>query len=851
MVQPGETIGPYHILECLGEGGMGAVFSAEDSRLARRVAIKVLSPSRLVDRVSRNRFFQEARLASSLDHANICPVHDVGVTDDDQPYIVMGLARGETLRARMDDGPLPISEVTEIARQVAQGLAEAHKNGIIHRDIKPENLTVSRSEAGALRVKILDFGIAKAEDVSLTGDGSTPGTVSYMSPEQIRSEKVGPQADVWAFGVVLYEMLAGRPPFRGKRWEQVHYSVTSQTPEPLGAFRSDTSEDLALVVRRCLAKDPLARFPSGVELLRDLEGPNLEEIEALRARIRRRTRMVGTLALFGLLLFLAVGTQPGRNLLERIAGRVTGYPSYHVLVLPFASRDSSDQALARGLTEYFTEAVAERGAFNNSIWVVPWSSVDEFGVESVDEARRMFPVDLVLRGEIGQASGELAVNVEVIETRQGTARVLHRLTLPDPQDPTFGKAAQELLNRSLRLRGANRVQEAPDSLIRNSPAYPSYVQGVGYLNDILSEKSPELAIEFFQAALAADSAFAPAYAGLCQARWEEFRREGNPEKARAAQADCETAFRLSSDDPNALVALGRTQINTGQPERAEQTLLRAVELDSNSAEGYRALGLAYDEQLDLEQAEEAYRKAISLRPEVWIYYQELGLMFQVHEEHEKAKEQFEQVIRLSPGNYFGYNDLGATLMRMGRVQEADSLFRLSLEVQPNPYAYRNLGYLSFRGQRFEFAASALEKGIAFDPGDWWTWRWLAHARHWAGEAEAAREAWQQVISLAGPRLEINPQNHDVLSALAEAHVALGQAEQGREYLDNLITQSPVEPYNEYYAGRTYEMLGSRSAAVALILRALERGYDSLMVANDPWLADLRTDPRFREYMDGR
>ena len=851
MVQPGETIGPYRILECLGEGGMGAVFAAEDPRLARRVAIKVLSPHRLVDRVSRDRFFQEARLASSLDHANICPVHDVGVTQDDQPYIVMGLARGQTLRERMAEGPLPIPEVREIARQVARGLAEAHRNGVIHRDIKPENLMVSRSDAGALKVKILDFGIAKAEEVSLTRDGSSPGTISYMSPEQIRSEDVGPQADVWAFGVVLYEMIAGRHPFPGKRWQQVQYSILSRVPEPLAAARRNTMDDLRSVAERCLAKDPLARYPSGIELSRDLEGPSTEELEALRARIRRRTQVVGTLALAALLLFLAVGTQPGREALARMAGRVTGYASYHVLVLPFSSRDSSDQALARGLTEYFTEAVAERGAFNHAIWVVPWSSVDEFGVQSVDEARRLFPVDLVLRGEVRRASEERVVNIEVIELRQATARILHSVALPDPRDPTFGQAAQELLNRALRLRGADAGQEAPSHRIRNSPAYPSYVQGAGYLNDIVSEKGPELAIGFFQEALAADSAFGPAYAGLCQARWEEFRREGDPQKARAAQADCNTALRLSGDDPIALVALGRTQINTGQVEEAKRTLHRAVELDSGSAEGYRTLGLAYEVAGEVTQAEEAYRKAISLRPEVWIYHQDLGLMFMIQEQHEEARKQFEEVIRLSPGNYFGYNDLGASLMGMYRDQEADSLFRISLEMQPNPYAYRNLGFLDLRRRRFEAAASALEKGIAFDPGDWWTWRWLAHARYWNGENEAAREAWERVISLTGPRLEINPQNQDVLAALAEAHVALGDTEKGRTYLDNLMALSPPEPYNVYYAGRTFEMLGSRNAAVELILRALEDGSDRVLATNDPWLADLRRDPRFQEYMAGR
>jgi len=226
-------------------------------------------------------------------------------------------------------------------------------------------------------------------------------------------------------------------------------------------------------------------------------------------------------------------------------------------------------------------------------------------------------------------------------------------------------------------------------------------------------------------------------------------------------------------------------------------------------------------------------------------------MFMIQEQHEEAREQFEEVIRLSPDNYFGYNDLGATLMRLNRDREADSLFRLSLDLQPNPYAYRNLGYLDMRLQRFESAAASLERGIAFDPGDWWTWRWLAYSRYWSGGVEAAREAWERLVSLAQPRLEVNPENHDVLCALAEAYVALGETERGRTYLDNLMTLSPPEPYNVYCAGRTLEILGSRDAAMELILRALEDGFDQVLAANDPWISDLRSDPRFQEYMARR
>ena len=264
----GQTVSHYRILEKLGEGGMGVVYKAQDVRLERLVALKFLLPHLRPDEEEKVRFIREAKAASALDHPNIGTIHEIADTDDGQMFIVMAYYEGETLKQKIERGPLPIKEALDYAVQVAEGLSKAHAAGIVHRDIKPANVIVT--DRG--QVKIVDFGLAKVtEQTHLTKTGTTVGTVAYMSPEQARGERVDHRTDLWSLGVVLYEMLTGQRPFRGDHNQAVIYSILNEEPEPVKKVNPVVPPEMEHIVHRALKKNPDTRYSSAAETLKDLK----------------------------------------------------------------------------------------------------------------------------------------------------------------------------------------------------------------------------------------------------------------------------------------------------------------------------------------------------------------------------------------------------------------------------------------------------------------------------------------------------------------------------------------------------------------------------------------------------
>ena len=869
----GTTVLHYEIRERLGRGGMGVVYRAFDTRLKRPVALKFILLSMSAEPQARQRFFAEARAASALDHVNICTIYEIGETETGQVYIGMAYYQGETLAERIARGPLAVEEALDYGAQIASGLAAAHGKEILHRDVKPANVMITEpapaAEGGI--VKLLDFGLAKVEDVQLTRTGTTMGTVAYSSPEQGRGEKVDQRTDIWALGVILYEMLAGERPFKGDTVLALLQALATHEPTPLRELNPEVPEAAEKLVLRCLEKDRERRPASMAEVLEELRGilgvggtAALSGAGAVQPPPQPRRRWLAPAVLAAaVLLALVLAIPAGREALrDLLGGSPEAPPARLVAVLPFINSlgpGAENQALADGLTHSVTGLITRLESGRDSLWIVPSNEIVQQSVSTAAQARRTFGVDAVITGSVQRIGPTTEILLSIVDPAPKPPRILDSRTVAAPLSPGQRDETLAALAELLQVGPDAASRLALGSASTTSPAaYTLYLQGVGYLQRLDQEGNVDRAIRAFSASLEADPTYGPAHALLCGALWDKYRLTDDQALTDRALESCDRAAELAEDEVTVLVTVGRIYYETGEQRKAEAKLLRALELDPETAEAQRFLAWVYNRDDRPADAEAALEKAIALKPTLWVYYNDLGIILFERGRYAEAAEQFEESLRLTPENYLAYNALAVARGYLREVEEAERLFRRSIELQPNPLAYRNLGELHFRAQRYEDAVRELEEArdlMADSPSfnDWITWSRLGHAYYWAGDKASAEEAWRRLVASATPIFEVNPKDSIVLMLLTDAHVALGELEKARFYQNRLLSLPTYAVYTKFYIGRIYEMLGDRELALDYIAEALEERYDPVMVDRDPWLEDLRREPRYQtlrqQYLD--
>lgn len=514
----GRTLGRYQLLSLLGAGGMGEVYRAQDARLNRAVAVKIL-PEHLTDSTEvLRRFEREAKAVAALSHPNILAIHDFGV-EEGVSYAVMELLEGETLRERLGREAMKWREAVDIGVAVAEGLAAAHAKGIIHRDLKPENVFLTADG----QVKILDFGIARVKQVvspeaetsastlaETTKPGAVVGTIGYMSPEQLRGEEVEATSDIFSFGSVLYEMVLGERPFaRGTSAETIA-AILKEEPRALSKLKKGTPADLERIIVHCLEKRPERRFQSARDLAFDLKallsGSGISLPALLRARPRVRLGIGIGAAVLGLLLALAVWMY---------LYRTRGGPIASLAVLPFvnAGGDRNMEYLSDGLADSISYNLSQLPQLN----VMARSSAMLYKQRQTDPqtAGRQLGVRAVVVGLVAPRGDGLAISAELVDVRN------NRLLWGDHYTPKLADAlglqeeiAQKISEKlRLALTGEEK-KRVTKRYTENPEAYQLYLKGRWYSLNLWSADGFKKGIEYLGQAIAADPTYALAHAGL-------------------------------------------------------------------------------------------------------------------------------------------------------------------------------------------------------------------------------------------------------------------------------------------------------------------------------------------------
>ncbi|MGA3246276.1 MAG: protein kinase [Bacteroidota bacterium] len=618
----GQTISHYQILEKLGGGGMGVVYKAHDLKLDRAVALKFLPPQMTLDPKAKERFALEAKAASSIDHPNICTVYDVEEASDGRMFIVMPHYEGETLKKKIERGPLQLAEAIDIAIQIARGLSEAHRHGIVHRDIKPANILVTNSRV----VKILDFGLAKLEgSLDITKSGSRLGTTAYMAPEQVRAEQVDHRADIWSLGVVLYEMLTGKTPFTGDNEAAIMYSIVSDKPPSMQAMVPKLSRGIELVVNHAISKAKGDRYQTMDEFASDLEairsassvsGPTVAEAAAKRRATSRFLKTV--LAVGSLALILAVGYYVLQPILSDEA--LVPHPE-SVLTVSFENQsgDTTLDYLQRAIPALLVTRLEE----SPYLQVVTQERMSDIIRNMGKGAPRFVDEELgaaiclkegirkLITGSFNREGDLFTSRMKVLDPsskqvlRISEAKGKGIESLLASQIDELSKAAQSGIGLS-----QSRIQESDRPVAQLTTESPQALDWYLKGKEAQSDYRWPLAAQCYRAAVALDSSFAAAY-------WNIFACEDNADNPSVAYEALRKANEWqwrASDKVRLLIEADYAGFSERNREKRLSILRHIIKRFPLEKEAYESLFYVYSANRDPVQAKSMLEKIVELDP---------------------------------------------------------------------------------------------------------------------------------------------------------------------------------------------------------------------------------------------
>jgi len=834
---PGQSFGDrYTVVELVGAGGMGQVYKVIDRRLNRTVALKLIRPGLQARMGALQRFRRELTLAQQVSHPNVCRVHDLGEVDG-ALYITMEFVTGQTLDDLIHSmGHLSPRQTIALGRQFCAGLGAIHDQAIVHRDLKPGNVMVDRGGHAV----VMDFGMAYHRgDERLTSEGSVLGTLAYLSPEHARGHATDVRSDIYALGVIFYEMLTGRRPPGDEGPLPLALREAGQRCPPPSHFLPEVPVSLDAIVMRCLQRDPAARFATASELEQALAHAAASLSTTLMpaapataitrplASIRRRRWLLSGLAAIGI---TALAVLSVRELRRTTAGPFT---ARSVAFLPLSYEGPAETSW---LKDVVPKALGDGLRGYDGVEVAPFASSHGFGSkEDPRSVAAQLGVDAVVRGQLVVQDQKLTADLRVWQSEREEGKVEYRAPLDSvfaEMEPLTAKLLDALGVRARRLR----------TLRRNPRVLEAYLKGQAFLEGWDVERNDLKAEEAFAAALRDDDTFAEAHAGLAAALWRRYQQTGEASLVERALNEAQRAVSLAPTSPEARLALGIVLLGRGRSAEAADAFADARKLAPADDAACRQMARAYYNLKRNEDAEKMYQQAIDLRPGYWENYNAKASFYLRTGRHREAKELYGKVIELRPLSIAAYNNKAAVHIMDGEFKLAEPLLRAALQLGSSSEVHNNLGFVLYAQGRFEEAVEECKKAIDAGASRAEAYGSLGDAYRQAKRTAEADKAYAQAIEGAETRLQVNPQDVVLRSELAMFLAGARRCAEAMREAAKATEGARAEATAHYYTAVAYVLCGDRPRAVRETIAALEGGAVA-DVRTNPDLRSVRADPQ--------
>ncbi|MFC1800201.1 protein kinase [Candidatus Eisenbacteria bacterium] len=811
VLAPGTPISHYKIIEKIGEGGMGVVYKAADTKLNRTVALKFLPPRLLCDSEAKERFEHEARAASAPNHHNIATIYEIDEVDD-RCFISMEYLEGGSLKELLKDKELSMKEILDLALQICEGLSAAHESGTVHRDLKPDNIMLTKRG----RAKITDFGLAKLKGVTgLTREGTTLGTLQYMSPEQVEGAGIDHRSDIFSFGVVLYEMVTGQPPFKGDNQAAVIHSILTRDPEPMGPSRRGLPSGIERIIAKALAKQVDSRYQSAEDMLADLR------------------RAKDTLA--------REKSEAGRQALEL-------RPSIAVLPFTNLSADPDQEYFCDGMAEEIINVLTHV----EGLRVVARTSAFAFKGRSGDirEIGKQLDVESVLEGSVRKAGTRVRITAQLVSVADGY-HIWSEKFDREMQD-IFGiqdEISLAIVDRlRVKLLGKHKA-ELTKHHTENLEAYHLYLKGRYFWNR-RTGGALEKSVGCFEQAIEKDPAYAFAYFGLADAYHILYMHGLSPLKEAYPKAKRAVLRALELDDSLAGAHTSMAEIKRtfeNDPEGAEQEFRRAIELSPGYATAHHWYSIMLVDIGRFEEAVEEGGRALELDPLSTIIKLHVAQLRSSAWDWDGAEEMYRHALEIDAANENILVAYALFLARMERREEAVSIINRALELAPDsPWIKGFYMAVLYYAREFDESIEVGLKLLGLTPV-------FPVVPLMIGACYIMKGMYEEALAVLGKARELLSEEHTPAYLFADltesfygfALAKAGKRNEAQEVLAGLLEKSRRAYVTPYVIGLLHLALDDIDSYFDWLERASQehdRWLDFIRV--DPLIDDIRSDPRY-------